>query len=82
MISMRTPSASASASSVRPVTMSTPPVGSMSVASTSTSTGRSSLRNAECGTVMGVVSRSGGADTSTRTRPVAVSVPSVTVYSR
>ena len=65
-----------------PVTMSTPPVGSMSVASTSTSTGCCSRRKAVCGTVIGVVSRSGGAETSTRTVPVAVLVPSVTVYSR
>ncbi|OUE32101.1 hypothetical protein BFL35_01660 [Clavibacter michiganensis] len=61
---------------------STPPAGSKSVASTSTSVAWSSRTNTVCGTVTGRPSDSGAPRTSTRTTPVAVARPSVTVYSR
>ena len=67
--------------SLTPVTSSTPPDGSMSVASTSTSCVACSRMKAVCGTAMGAVFAPGGALTSTRTSPVVVTTPSVTEYS-
>ena len=59
----------------------TPPAGSKSVASTSTSCELCCSMKAVCGTVTGVSPASCGIVTTTRTSPVAVVEPSVTVYS-
>ena len=64
-----------------PVTTSTPPAGSMSVVGGSTVCVLSRVMNSVFGTVIGRVEASAGADTSMRTKPVAVCVPSVTVNS-
>ena len=66
---------------VTPVTSRTPPDGSMSVASRSTSWVVCSRMKAVCGTAIGVVFAPGGALTSMRAVPVAMMTPSVTVYS-
>jgi hypothetical protein len=64
-----------------PVTSRTPPAGSMSVAVTSVSFVDSVFTNTVFGVVIGAVDASGGACTVMRTTPLAVFVPSVTVYS-
>ncbi|MEG8036193.1 hypothetical protein QP157_12990 [Sphingomonas sp. LR61] len=63
------------------MTSSTPPAGSMSVAVTSVSLLESVLTKTVFGVVMGAVEASGGARIVTRTMPLDVFTPSVTVYS-
>ncbi|OUE25145.1 hypothetical protein BFL36_05500 [Clavibacter michiganensis] len=77
--SARTPTASPG--DVASVITRTPPAGSKSVWSTSTSCASSARTNTVCGTVTGRPSDSGTPRTSTRTTPVAVTRPSVTAYS-
>nr|WP_246865334.1 hypothetical protein [Clavibacter michiganensis] len=79
--SARTPTASPGETAS--VITSTPPAGSKSVWSTSTSTSWAcrARTNTVCGTVTGRPSDAGAPRTSTRTTPVAAVRPSVTVYS-